>query len=232
MAVESWSSGSDLPWRLGIPPLLAWRRVALRLEVSGLANLPAAGAVLVVANHVSYRDPLLLVTLAHDRGRRLRALVVEGALDWPVTGWFLRASGMIPVPSRQGRAKAVGAAAVALAAGHALLVYPEGTIPRPGQFVAAQPGVGWLALRSSAPVVPIASLGMERVAPAARVTAWLSRGQRRRPVRVVVGAPVPLDDLRQRFASGHGDRAESARLARTAAERCLAEVRSLLGTLG
>lgn len=227
MAEESWSPGSGLPWRLGIPPLRAWRRLAFRLEVSGLERLPTTGAVLVVANHVSFRDPLLLVTLAHDRGRRLRALAVEAAFGYPVTGWFLRSSGMIRVPAHAGRARAASSAEAALAAGEAVLVYPEGTIPRPGQVVKAQPGVGWLALRSGAPILPVASLGMERVRPTARFTAWLGRGLRRRPVRVVVGTPVPLDDLRTRFAAASGDRAETARLTRSAAERCLAEVRSL-----
>ena len=202
MAEESWACGGDLPWRLGIPMLRAWRRLAFRLEVSGLEHLPATGAVLVVANHVSFRDPLLLVTLAHDRGRRLRALVVEAAFDYPVTGWFLRSSGMILVPAGAGRARAASTAEAALAAGEAVLVYPEGTIPRAGQVVAAQPGVGWLALRSGAPVLPVASLGMERVGPAVRLNEWLARGLRRRPVRVVVGTPVPLDDLRRSLPEG------------------------------
>jgi 1-acyl-sn-glycerol-3-phosphate acyltransferase len=227
MAEEAWAGGGDLPWLLGIPMLRAWRRLAFRLEVSGLEHLPAGGAVLVVANHVSFRDPLLLVALAHDHGRRLRALVVEAAFGYPVTGWFLRSAGMIRVPAAAGRARAASAAEAALAAGEAVLVYPEGTIPRAGQVVTAQPGVGWLALRSGAPVLPVASLGMERVGPAVRLTEWLARGLRRRPVRVVVGTPVPLDDLRQSHLRGSADRAEPSVLARLAAERCLAAVRSL-----
>ena len=125
------------------------------------------------------------------------------------------------------RLRAASTAEAALAAGEAVLVYPEGTIPRAGQVMAAQPGVGWLALRSGAPVLPVASLGMERVAPAVRLREWLARGLRRRPVRVAVGTPVPLDDLRQSHLRGSADRAEPSVLARLAAERCLAAVRSL-----
>jgi 1-acyl-sn-glycerol-3-phosphate acyltransferase len=227
MADAGWSPGSDLPWRLGIPVLRAWRRSAFRLQVTGLEHLPPSGAVLVVANHVSFRDPVLLVTLGVDRGRRLRALAVEAAFRYPVTGWFLRASGMIPVPGVHGRARSLSAAAAALAAGEAVLLYPEGTIPRPGRLLPAQPGVGWLALRSGAPVVPAASSGMERLGARRRWLGWLGRGLRRRPVRVVVGTPVPLDDLRERYARPGRSGQEGAALAAAAAERCLAAVRSL-----
>lgn len=210
--------------------LRAWRRATLRLEVEGAENLPEAGAVLVVANHVSFRDPLLLVMVAADRGRRLRALAVEAAFRYPVTGWFLRTSGMIPVPPRHGRASAVAAAAAALAAGEAVLVYPEGTIPPPGRVLPAQPGVGWLALQSGAPVVPVASRGLERLGARARLRAWVGRGLRRRPVWVVVGSPVDLDDLRKRYtAAGRPDPTGAAAVA---ADRCLTAVRGLAARAG
>ncbi|MCU0265214.1 MAG: 1-acyl-sn-glycerol-3-phosphate acyltransferase [Actinomycetia bacterium] len=223
MGNRHWRPGSDLVWRVAVPVVVLWRRLRHEVAVTGLERLPEKGPVLVVANHVSFRDPLVVVTVAWQRGRRLRALVVEEAFRYPVTGWVLRWSGMIPVPPHSGRQQSLAAAAEALGAGEAVLIYPEGTIPRPGQVPRALPGVGHLALATGAPVVPVATRGLER--RRARRTSDRRRCPlRRRPVTVTVGAPVPLDDLRERYAGPAPDRPVAAR---AAAERSLAAVRAL-----
>lgn len=218
-----WSPGHDLVWRVLVPLVMAWRRLRYDVRVTGLERIPERGPVLVVANHVSFRDPLVVVTLAWQRGRRLRALAVEEAFRYPVTGWVLRWSGMIPVPEHAGRQQALSAAEQALAAGEAVLIYPEGTIPRPGATLATRPGVGVLALATGAPVIPVATHGLER--RRARTTSGRGGLLRRHPVTVAVGAPVPLDDLR---AGPSGPAADRSAAARAAAERSLAAVRALL----
>lgn len=218
-----WSPGHDLVWRVVVPLLMAWRRLRYHVRVTGLERIPERGPVLVVANHVSFRDPLVVVTLAWQRGRRLRALVVEGAFRYPVTGWVLRWSGMIPVPAHAGRQQALTAAEQALRAGEAVLIYPEGTIPRPGATLTARPGVGVLALATGAPVIPVATHGLER--RRARTTSRRGGLLRRRPITVTVGAPVPLDDLREGRADPAADRPAAAC---AAAARALAAVRALL----
>lgn len=224
MSDRRWRPGYGVVWRVVVPLLMAWRRLRYDVHVTGRERIPERGPALVVANHVSFRDPLVVVTVAWQGGRRLRALVVEEAFRYPVTGWVLRWSGMIPVPPRTGRRRSLTAATEALRAGEAVLVYPEGTIPRPGRAAPAQPGVGHLALATGAPVIPVATRGLER--RRARAASGLRRCPlRRRPVAVTVGAPVPLDDLRERYAGPAPDRAAAAR---AAAERSLAAVRSLL----
>ena len=187
-------------------------RALFKLEVHGVRNLPHRGPVLLAANHVSYLDPCVLAAVAYRAGRRIRFLAIADLFSKPGLGWLLREGRMIPVHRGGGAEALVGTARRALAAGEAVLVYPEGTIPAPGQRVEAQRGAGLLALATSAPVVPVGSWGLER------------RGRKRPPLRrraaVVFGAPLDL--------SRPGDQA-SRRAQQEAAAALLEAVRKCVG---
>jgi 1-acyl-sn-glycerol-3-phosphate acyltransferase len=164
--------------------LLVWLLADLR--VVGAERIPAHGGVLLAANHVSFLDPLVLAVALYDCGRRkVRFLALADLFDQPLVGWVLRGTRMIPVARGRGAARMAEDAGAALAAGQAVLVYPEGTIVPPGQTRPARPGAGLMALRASVPVLPIASQGVER-----RRRRHLPRLRRR--VTVVVGPPVDL----------------------------------------
>lgn len=94
---------------------------------------------------------------------------------------------MIPVTRGRGAARMADDACAALDAGQAVLVYPEGTIVPPGQTSPARPGAGLVALRTSVPVLPIASRGVERRRP-----------RLRRQVTVVI-TPVDLSSCHGRL---------------------------------
>jgi 1-acyl-sn-glycerol-3-phosphate acyltransferase len=164
-------------------------RVVLDLRVVGVDRLPRRGPVLLVANHVSWLDPPALFVVAHRLGRRLRFVALSTLFDVPVVGWFLRRGRMIAVARGAGTGAMVKEASRALAAGQALLVYPEGTIPHPASPVEARPGAGLLALTIDAPVIPLASAGLERGAR------WW---RPRRPAVVVFGDAVDLSPWRGR----------------------------------
>jgi 1-acyl-sn-glycerol-3-phosphate acyltransferase len=173
-----------------------------RLRIEGLDRIPATGPALLVANHVSFLDPAVLLAVANRRRRKIRFLCVAEAFEKPVLGSLLRAGRQIPVGDSHGtRANALAAALDALARGEVVLVYPEGTIPTNdpaiGQ-VRPQRGAGVLALTAGVPVVPIASRGLERGRPP-----W--RPWRRWPARIVIGtalnmALAELDGRRDRDA--------------------------------
>lgn len=164
-------------------------RVVLDLRVVGGSRLPRAGPVLLVANHVSWLDPPALFVVAHRLGRRLRFVALSTLFDVPVVGWLLRRGRMIAVARGAGPGAMVKEASRALSAGQALLVYPEGTIPHPGSPVGGRPGAGLLALTIDAPVIPLASAGLERG------TGWW---RARRRAAVVFGDPVDLAQWRGR----------------------------------
>jgi 1-acyl-sn-glycerol-3-phosphate acyltransferase len=164
-------------------------RVVLDLRVVGEDRLPRRGPVLLVANHVSWLDPPALFVVAHRLGRRLRFVALSTLFHVPVVGWFLRRGRMIAVARGAGAGAMMNEASRALAAGQALLVYPEGTIPRPASPVGGRPGAGLLALTIDAPVIPLASAGLERGA-----RWWRAR----RPAVVVFGDAVDLSPWRGR----------------------------------
>jgi 1-acyl-sn-glycerol-3-phosphate acyltransferase len=114
-----------------------------RLQVDGLDRIPDRGAVLVVANHDSQWDPVLIGLALRPR-RRLRFLAHAGLWRLPGLGPVLDRLGQIRVERGAGDAAALGHAVVALAAGEAVCVFPEGTLSW-GERLRARSGVGRLA---------------------------------------------------------------------------------------
>ena len=184
-------SRDERVWSATMPVLDLAVRALVDLEVDVRVPLPRQGPVLLVANHVGYLDGLTMMVLVHRLGRRAHFLITDEAWDQPVLGRLLRAGGHIPVRWGGSSVGALRAATRALRAGEAVFLYPEGTVPTDGP-VRAKEGVGMLALTAGAPVVPLASRGLERDG---------GRRLRRRRARVVVGAPLelpPLDPARRR----------------------------------
>jgi 1-acyl-sn-glycerol-3-phosphate acyltransferase len=187
-------------------------RAAVRLRVHGAEHVPAAEPALLVANHVSHFDPVVLSVIAHRCGRQVRLVAVQELFDKPVLGPLARAVGWIPVSASRSEA-AITAALAALARGDLVLMYPEGTIPAPGAAVPARPGAAAIAVRARVPTIPIGSAGLG--AGYARPRPW-----RRRPVTVRIGEPIGHAQL-ESAAAGAGYAAAS--------ELLLAAVRRLAG---
>jgi 1-acyl-sn-glycerol-3-phosphate acyltransferase len=121
-------------------PVAAWGR----LDVEGLDALPESGPVLVVANHDSHWDPIM-VGVAAIRRRQVKALAK--AQLWDVRGLspVLNGMGQIPIERGAGDAGALARAIEELRAGACIGVFPEGTRSR-GKVLRARSGVGRLAL--------------------------------------------------------------------------------------
>ena len=129
------------------------------------AELPA-GAIIVISNHASYADGVLLALVCRRLGRSLRLLASSGVFRAPLLGSLVTRLGFIPVD--RGSATAADAlipALEALAAGEAVGIFPEGRTTRdPQQWPErAKTGAVRLALHSGAPIVPIAMVGTHRV---------------------------------------------------------------------
>jgi 1-acyl-sn-glycerol-3-phosphate acyltransferase len=166
------------------------RRAAQRLP---------AGPIIVIANHTSYADGVLLALASRRLGRSLRLLATTGVFDVPIIGQAFKRLGFIPV-ARGGphAAAALDAAAEALAAGEAVGVFPEGRITRdPNRWPErAKTGAVRLALRSAAPIVPVAMVGAHEVVSRKRIVARLAKNLILRPrVDVLVGDPIDVRAL-------------------------------------
>jgi len=114
-----------------------------RLRASGLELVPARGPLIVVPNHDSQWDPVV-VALALRGRRQLRYLARANLFRVPGLGPILRAVGQIPIERGRGDAAALQAAVDALSDGAAVCIFPEGTLSR-GRLLRARSGVGRLA---------------------------------------------------------------------------------------
>jgi 1-acyl-sn-glycerol-3-phosphate acyltransferase len=115
-----------------------------RLRVEGLDSLPASGPLLVVGNHDSHWDPVM-VGVAALRRRQIRALAKSTLWDVRGLGPILDGMGQIPIERGAGDARALGLAIETLRAGACIGVFPEGTRSR-GKVLRARSGIGRLAL--------------------------------------------------------------------------------------
>jgi 1-acyl-sn-glycerol-3-phosphate acyltransferase len=140
------------------------RRGLVRLRVEGVEHLPALGPAIIVANHLSFVDSVLLL---FDLPRRVYALGKAEYTDRRITSWLFCGAGMIPVRREQpgDLAGAFEQAREVLAAGDVLVIFPEGTRTRDGQLHRGHPGAAHLALETGAPLIPIGIIGTDQILP-------------------------------------------------------------------
>jgi 1-acyl-sn-glycerol-3-phosphate acyltransferase len=169
-----------------------------RRDWRGSDKLPATGAVLIVANHVSRFDPIALGDFIIWSGRWPRFLAKEGLFRHKLSGWLLRATESVPVDRASPRAvDALGPAAAKLAEGQAITIFPEGTESRDPELwpMVARTGAARLALATGVPVVPIAQWGAQRILPP---VPGIRRRFIRQPLQFVCGDPIDLTEFEGR----------------------------------
>lgn len=126
------------------------------LKVKGLENLPQEGAVILVANHSSYFDPLYL-GLAIPR--RINWMVLRPYYDLWWLRWFFKATACFPVNIGKTNVEAIKHALLILKQGEVLGIFPEGGRSKDGRLKKGELGVALFALKSGASVLPVAIEG-------------------------------------------------------------------------
>lgn len=154
----------------------------LRIEVRGLENVPRRGPLLVAINHCSFLDPILVgVYFPRD----VAMMSKTENFRHPLYGWLVRLYGAFPVRRGEADTQALKTALRLLRQGQAVLMAPEGTRSKDGSLQEGKPGTVLLALRSDAPVVPVAVWGAREL--------WYNVARlRRTPVTLNVGPPLRL----------------------------------------
>ena len=179
---------------------LAWILINLfyRLRPTGLENVPRKGPAVVVCNHVSYMDPILL---AGSIRRPMRFVMWYRIFQIPLLRFFFQHMHAIPIAGRMENEQLMNEAFERvdeeLAAGNVVCIFPEGGITRDGKIQRFRPGIEKIIARRAVPVVPVA-LGR-------LWGSWFSRrkagGLRRVPGRlfarvpITVGEPVPAREV-------------------------------------
>ncbi|MGI5309140.1 MFS transporter [Rheinheimera sp. WS51] len=132
-----------------------------RVNKKGLEHIPDDGAAVLVANHVSYVDALLIAGAVR---RPVRFVMEKAIYDLPVANKVFKAAKTIPICSKQ-RNEQVHEAAFAtikqeLAMGNLVCIFPEGRLTKDGAIDSFRPGVERILKESPVPVVPMALKGL------------------------------------------------------------------------
>jgi len=187
-----------------------------RVRVDGLKNVPDEGAALVVCNHVSFMDPLILMASVR---RPMRFVMYYKIFNIPVLRFVFRTAKAIPIAGRNEDValmdKAFDEIDEALAAGEVVCIFPEGGLTRDGDIQTFRPGVDRILARRPVPVVPLALRGMWGSIFSRRDGALRRARLPRRfwsKIELVGGAPLPAEaanaaSLEARVSELRGDKA-------------------------
>ena len=156
-----------------------------RWDRVGLEHLPRSGGVLLVSNHLSSADPPMLAAAMYPRWPKFMAKIE--LFQKCGAGYLFALSGAFPVRRFDADLGALREAERLLAGGEILGMFPEGHRSGTGALMEAHPGTALIALRSKAPIVPVAITGSENLRKGWRVFVQRPR------VRVVFGRPFQLD---------------------------------------
>ena len=161
--------------------------LAFRVRMFGGRNVPESGGVLIVSNHQSYLDPVLLgCGLERSVSYMARRTLFRNA----AFGWLISALNAFPVSRGGADTAAMREAVRRLEDGWCLVVFPEGTRTADGAIGPLRPGILAIAERAGAPIVPAVVEGAFEAWPRGRMI-------RPHPIAVSYGRPISAEECRR-----------------------------------
>jgi hypothetical protein len=166
-----------------------------RLEKSGLEHIPDEGPAVIVCNHVSFVDALVIAAACR---RPVRFVMDHNIFRIPVLSFVFRTGRAIPIaPAKENpemMERAFGEVAKALREGDVVAIFPEGRITDTGELYPFRPGIKRILDATPVPVVPVALRGLWGSFFSRKDGAAMTKPWRLRPfakIGLAVGAPVP-----------------------------------------
>jgi 1-acyl-sn-glycerol-3-phosphate acyltransferase len=194
-------------------------RLLGRPELTGAEHIPATGGAILASNHLSIVDSIFLPFMV-DRPVTFAAKSEYFTGTRPIdriTSAYMRATNQLSVDRAQVRAgqDMLEAALGLLREGALFGIYPEGTRSPDGRLYRGRTGIGWLALNSGLPVIPVAMSGTDRVLPPGH------RIPRMAKIRITVGKPLTFESYR--------DLPSAARQRRAVTDEVMRSIQALSG---
>jgi len=150
----------------------------LRIEITGIEHVPQDGPVIIAANHISACDPIVLASVIK---RKIHFLAKKELFSNRFSHWLLSQLCAIPVDRHSGIViKPVRHSLRVIRNGNAFAIFPEGTRCKNGQTIQPKKGVAFFAIKTGAPVLPIAFVSAKK-GPL-------------RTIKVIIGKPIFLTD--------------------------------------
>src|SRR3982751_3264621 len=144
----------SIPFKTAQAICRVFTSVYFDLKVWGIEHVPLTGGVLLVSNHQSFLDPVLLgVRLPRSLSYMAKSELFHVN---PAFAWLIRSLGAFPVRQTGSAAGAIKEAVERLQTGHALNIYPEGGRTEDGEIARIEKGVALVIRKAKVPVVPAA----------------------------------------------------------------------------
>ena len=156
-----------------------------RFEATGLEHFPREGGCIVVANHASFLDPILVCVAAP---RVIHYITYAYFYYHAAIHWACKRTHCIPIKREGNDVSALKQALRLLHAGEIIGIFPEGARSQSGKLMAGEPGVALIALKAGAPIVPIGISGAYQAFPKG------AHFPKPVKIRLTVGQPFRLDE--------------------------------------
>lgn len=153
----------------------------------GVENVPKVGGALMISNHQSYLDPVML---GLNLPRPLSYLAKSELFQHPLLSWLIRELRAFPVRQGKGDRSAIDETIRRLREGHLLAIFPEGTRTPDGEIGPIQRGAALVVRRAGVPIVPVAIHGSHAAWPTGQ------KVFRANPIRVLYGKPLDVAGLK------------------------------------
>ena len=173
-------------WRLlqGLAGMAS--RLGFRMQVRGVENIPAHGGVLIISNHQSFADPVLLAIHAK---RPFAYMAGSWLFKFKPLAWVISSLNAFPVTQGKGDIGAIKETIRVLNDGWVLTIFPEGKRTFDGKMDAVLPGAALVVRRAKVPVVPAIIVGAFEAFPRQ------NKIPRPGTVRLIYGKPMQLHHL-------------------------------------
>lgn len=155
-----------------------------RWKITGTENLPRQGSVIVVCNHVSYWDPVLVGCTLE---RQVHFMAKAELFSIPLFGSILKKLGAFPIKRGRSDRSALRTAIHLLQQGKVLGVFPEGTRSTTGDLLPFKTGITMIAYKAGCPILPMGVINSKKV-----LLGWFC------PVEVRIGKPIELSVMERR----------------------------------
>jgi 1-acyl-sn-glycerol-3-phosphate acyltransferase len=180
----------------------------LRYRARGIEHIPEQGGGLILSNHQSFLDPLLIGLPLH---RPVSFLARNTLFPVPVIGWILRHTYVMPLSRDTGGAEGIRETIRRLDEGFLVGLFPEGTRSSNGSLGRLKPGFASLVRRTDLPIYPVGIAGAHRA---------MGRGSlflKPHRICVVFGKPIPAESIAELKQRGREDELVETVRARIAA---------------
>lgn len=170
-----------IPWRMGRAVARVLTTIGWDLKTYDVHNIPPTGGVLLVSNHQSFLDPLVI---AVRPTRPMSFMARSGLFSNRFFSWLIRNLNAFPIRQGESDVGAIRETVRRLQEGHMLNIFPEGSRTEDGELQKIQHGAALVIRKAGVPVVPVAIEGS--------FDAWQRGNLLPRPglIRVKYGQPL------------------------------------------